>query len=435
MTAPHLTVEQAVGLLRPVDTLAVPLGPGVPGSFVHGLAARDDFTDLTIFGALLPDLYEVFLKPEVRYLSGFFGPAERFLRDAGARIEFVPADFRRFGPVVEQLSPRVMATVAAAPDVDGWMSLSLHAGATVDELRRAADDPDRLLIVEASDGFPRTSGVEPEYRHAIHVDEADVVIRSDARPFELADPEPTEADVAIATNAAGFIADGATLQTGIGGIPSMVATLLAEGDGGDYGVHSEMFTTGLMRLHEAGKVTNIGKGQHQGYSVTTFAAGTRELYDWLDHNSGVRFLPVRAVNSPEAIADNSQMVTINGALAVDLSGQIVADTIAGRQFSGVGGHEDFIAGAGLELEDRSLVCLRATSEVNGDRVSRIMPKLPAGSVVSTPRHQVDVVITEYGIAELQGKTVRERARTLAAIGHPDFRDDLEAVADVWPADS
>ena len=128
------------------------------------------------------------------------------------------------------------------------------------------------------------------------------------------------------------------------------------------------------------------------------------------------------------------MITINGAMAIDLSGQVVADNIDGRQFSGVGGHEDFTAGAGLELEDRSLLCLRSTSNVEGDSVSRIVPKLPAGSVVSTPRHQVDIVITEHGVAELQGLTIRERARALAAIGHPDFREDLEAVAEVWPAD-
>jgi acyl-CoA hydrolase len=413
--------------------MAVPLGPGVPGGFLHGLAGRDDWTDLDIFGALMPDLYEVMMKPNVRYRSGFFGPAERFLRDAGGVVEFVPADFRRFAPIMEQLSPRIMATVATPPDADGYMSLSLHAGASVAELHRAGADPERLLVVEISPNYPRTMG-NGEHRHALHVDEADVIIETDRSPFELADAASNESDIAIAKHAAAFVPDGATLQTGIGGIPNMVATLLAEGDGGGYGIHSEMFTNGLMRLHKAGKVSNTNKGRFEGQSITTFAAGTAELYSWLDNNTEVRFLPVDVVNSPEVIAENRHMITVNGAIAIDLSGQVVADTIDGRQFSGVGGHEDFNAGAGLRLEDRSLLCLRSTTHVDGDPVSRIVPKLPTGSVVSTPRHQIDVVVTEYGTAELQGLTIRERARALASIGHPDFRDDLEAVAEVWPQD-
>jgi acyl-CoA hydrolase len=194
-----------------------------------------------------------------------------------------------------------------------------------------------------------------------------------------------------------------------------------------------MFPSGVLRLCQAGKVTNTNKGLFDGYSITTFAAGVPELYEWLDDNDDVRFLPVELVNSPELIGRNENMVTINGAMAVDLSGQIVADTIDGTQFSGIGGHEDFIAGASLEMSDRSLVCLPSTSSVNGESVSRITPKLPTGSIVTTPRHQVDIVVTEYGAAELRGLTVRERARALAEIGHPDFRDELLAVADVWPA--
>ncbi|MCL4165341.1 UNVERIFIED_CONTAM: hypothetical protein GTU68_052847, partial [Idotea baltica] len=242
--------------------------------------------------------------------------------------------------------------------------------------------------------------------------------------FELADTPPTDIDRAIAEHAARFIPDGATLQTGIGGIPNMVATLLAEGDGSGYGIHSEMFTTGLMRLWQSGKVTNDHKGEFDGVAVTTFAAGTRELYDWLDGNEDVRFLPVHIVNSQESIAANSAMITVNGAIAVDLAGQITADTIAGEQFSGIGGHEDFIAGAGLELSDRSLVCLPSSAMVDGVLVSRISATLPTGSIVTTPRHQVDVVITEYGAAELQGLTVKDRARALAQIAHPEVREGL-----------
>jgi acyl-CoA hydrolase len=426
-----LSAADAAALVHDTDTLAIPLGPGQPGDFLHALGDRDGFVDLRIFGALLVDLYAVFTKPGVHYISGFFGPAERFLRESGSDVQFVPADFRRFAPIVEQLAPRVMATAACPPDADGWMSLSLHAGATVAALHRSGADPDRLLVVEVSEQFPRTVGLPPEHRHAIHVDEADVVVTSDRSPFVLADTEPSEVDRAIAEYARALVPDGATLQTGIGGIPGMVATLLAAGDGGDYGIHSEMFTTGLMHLHQAGKVTNRQKGVHDGYSVTTFAAGTPELYAWLDGQLDVRFLPVELVNSPEVIARNRRMVTINGALCIDLFGQVVADTIDGVEFSGIGGHEDFISGPGTELEDRSLVCLPSTATVADVVIPRIVPALPSGWVVTTPRHQLDVVVTEHGVAELRGKTVRERARALAAISDPRHRDALVAEADTW----
>lgn len=426
----RLTPEQAAALLHPTDVLGIPLGPGHPGGFLHALGARSDWEDLLITGALLTDFYEVFGKPGVRFLSGFYGPLERLMRDQGGAIEFVPADFRRFGPALERINPRVIATAAAPPDGDGWCSLSLHAGATVAEIERAAADPGRVLVVEVSPGFPTTLGLG-EHRHRIHVDQIDVLVETDREPFVIGDPEPTEDERAIAAFVDDYVIDGATIQTGIGGVPSTVASLLAAGDKGDFGIHSEMFTTGLMKLHEAGKVTN-NKGIYDGVSITTFAGGTRALYDWLDGNTEVRFLPVHLVNSPELISKNRRMISINGALAVDLAGQAVADTLAGAQFSGIGGHEDFVAASGLELEDRSLICLRSSTVVDGVRVSRIAGQFPAGTIVTTPRHQLDVVITEFGVAELRGRTVRERARALAAIAHPDFRDGLLEQAEVWP---
>jgi Acetyl-CoA hydrolase len=190
-----------------------------------------------------------------------------------------------------------------------------------------------------------------------------------------------------------------------------------------------MFTTGLMRLHQAGKVTNDAKGVFDGVSVATFALGSAELYRWLDTNAEVAFLPVDVVNDPTVIGSNHNFVSINGALCLDLYGQVVADNIDGRQISGVGGHEDFVAGADLHLDTHSLICLPSTATVNGELRSRILPVLPAGAVVSTPRHHTGVVVTEHGSAELTGLTVRERARALADIAHPDFRAELHAKAE------
>jgi acyl-CoA hydrolase len=423
-----LTPAEAAARLEPADTLGIPLGTGQPPAFLEALGKRDDWTDLRIYGALLLAWSEAFKHPNVHYLSGFFGPVERALRDQGANLSFVPADFRRFEPLLEAQAPRVMATVAAPPDSDGWCSLSLHAGGTVKELRRAGADPDRLLVVEVSPEFPRTYGLPPEHRHAVSLEEIDILIESQAKPFALVDPEPAESDQAIASHASAFIPDGATLQTGIGAIPSAIVAGLAEGDGGDYGVHSEMFTNGLMVLHEAGKVTNR-KGQFDGVSVATFAGGSEELYRWLDRNEGVAFLPVEVINSPDLIGGNRLMVTINAAIAVDIHGQVVADTIAGSQYSGIGGHEDFVSGPALALEDRSLLCLPSTVTIDDEVRSRIVPWFDAGAVITTPRHQVDVIVTEHGAAELQGLTVHQRGKELARIAHPDFRDELLEAAE------
>ena len=415
---------EAVALLRPSDTLSFTLGPGQPQSLLHAMGERSDWERLELAGALLLDLYAVFTAPNVHYRSGFYGPAERFLRDSGAAIEFVPSDFRRFAPILEKESPRVMAIAGAMPDEDGNLSLSLHAGATYGELLRAAADPERLLIVEVHEDYPRTLGLPPEHPHSLHVDQVDALVQGDRPPIALPEPEAPEVEQAIAEHAAEHIADGATIQTGIGGVPSTVARILAEGDGGDYGVHSEMFTSGLMALHQAGKVTNAHKGQYDGISITTFAAGVPELYPFLHENEQVRFLPVDVVNSPDVIARNEGMVMINGALKVDLWGQAVADTIGPQQFSGIGGHEDFTAASGLGLDDRSLMCLPSTVTVDGEVRSRIEPAFAAGTVVTTPRHQLDIVITEHGAAHLRGRTVRERAEALARVAHPDFRKDL-----------
>jgi len=418
------TPEEGAELVRDTDQLAVPLGPGQPMALLHALGKRERFDHLQVFGALLVDLYELFTRPGVHLQSGFYGPAERFLLDSGADIQFVPSDFRRFTPILERLSPRVIATAVAAPDEDGWMSLSVHAGATIAELKRASADPNRVVIAEVVPDAPRTFGIEPDHPHRLHVGEVDMVVQGDRPMFILPDALPTPVDEEIARHVRPHITDGCTLQTGIGGIPSTIAKLLAEDRGGNYGVHSEMFTNGLMELHKAGKVTNANKGQFAGMSISTFAAGTSDLYEWLDGNEEVRFLPVEIVNSPEVIAHNHQMVTINGALMVDLWGQVVADTIGPRQFSGIGGHEDFVSVSGLELEDRSLICLPSRTQVDDRPVARIVGRLPHGAVVTTPRHQLDIVITEHGSASLRGRTVRERAIALAEIAHPDDRAEL-----------
>lgn len=422
------TPSEAAALVRAKDTLAGGMGPGQTPAFLEALGEREDWQELTVFSGFLAGNYAVFRRPGVRLVSAFFGPVERALRDAGFAVEFVPGDFRRSTLFLERFRPRVMTAAVTPPDEDGYMSLSLHAGASVPELKRAAADPDRLLVVEINDRLPRTYGVPPDHPHAVHVDEVDIALEAHRDPPPMPDAAPSRIERAIAEHVRPYVPDGATLQTGIGAIPSAVAALLAEGDGGDYGIHSEMFTAGLMKLHQAGKVSNAHKGIFEGVSVTTFAGGPPELYEWLDGRDTVRFLPVESINTPSVIAHNRNMRSINGALLLDLHGQVVADTIDGRQYSGIGGHEDFTSGASLESDDRSLLCLPSTVEVAGRPISRIVPEMAAGTVVTTPRHQLDVVVTEYGAAELSCRTTRERAIALAEIAHPDFREELREAA-------
>jgi acyl-CoA hydrolase len=424
-----LSVEEAVALVRPVDSIGFGLGPANPDTFLTALGTRDDWQDLQLGGALCLNLYDVFTRPTVSYRCGFFGPAERLLHAMGHRVELVPGGFRQFAPILARFAPRIMVAQAAPPDDTGRVNLSLHFGATRPELLRAGADDDRLLIVEVNPHLPRTRSLPPGYDNTLPLELIDVVVESDTIPFAL-DEEPTdEIDAAIARYALQYVQNGSTLQTGIGAIPNIVATELAKGSLGGFGIHSEMFTSGLMRLHQADKVSNDAKSVFEGVSVTTFALGAAELYSWLDGNEDVAFLPVETVNDPTVISQNARLVSINGALSVDLYGQVVADSIDGRQISGVGGHEDFVAGAELHLDAHSLICLRSTAVRGGEVISRIVGLLPEGSVVSTPRHHTGVVITEFGAAELRGLTVRERARALTEIAHPDFREDLRKVAD------
>jgi acyl CoA:acetate/3-ketoacid CoA transferase beta subunit len=427
MTPRSCTPEEAAAALLPADTLGFGLGPAIPDAFLRALGARDDWTDLVVGGALLLDYYPLFTHAGVSYRCGFFGPAERILVAEGHRVDLVPSGFRQFGPTLARFGPRVLCAQGSPPE-DGAVSLSLHYGGTRDELLAAGRDPGRLLVVEVNPHLPRTRS-RPPYDNTIPLDAIDLLVEADGAPYALEDTAPSEAERRIAEHALAYVHDGATLQTGIGAVPSMVASSLATRPGGDYGIHSEMFTTGLMDIHRAGKVTNARKGQFDGYSVTTFALGTHELYQWLDDNDEVAFLPVDVVNDPTVIGNNHHLVSINGALGVDLYGQVVADNIGGQQISGVGGHEDFVAAADLHLDARSLICMTSTVTIKGEVRSRIVDRLPAGSVISTPRHHTNVVVTEHGVAELAGLTVKERAHALAELADPQFRPALHAAAD------
>ena len=427
MSARELTVEEAAALVRPRDTIGFGIITGTPVALFRALGARDDWEDLTFSGGLSLGSPEVFLHPNVHYRVNFFGGNERSLVAKGADVQHVPSFFRHYGLLIQHLSPRVMMAPVSMPDAQGRVSLSLYNGATLEELVRAGRDPERLLIVEASPHFPYTHALVGHENH-LDLADVDVIVYTDEQPTVFANESGSPEDLRIAEIAATLIPDGATLQTGIGAVPNLVARMLAQGDGGEYGVHSEMFTDGLFELMAAGKATNTKKTINRGTAVITFAAGTRAMYDFIDDNPDIGVAPVFYTNDPHVIAQNHRMVSINSALEVDLHGQIIADTIGPRQFSGVGGHMDFTEGTSLSLEHASLICLQSTATVDGVLKSRIIGDMTAHSTVTSPRQLAGIIVTEYGSADLRGRTVRERAALLSEIAHPQFRDELTAAA-------
>ena len=417
------TPRQVVDMLRRDETMAIPIATGQPAAFLAALGEREDWKGAMVFSGLLIEPYSFLQRPGIDFVSGFFGPIERAMIAAGASIDYLPADFLGWERYARALKPRVVVSAVAPMDDRGFFSFGLHSGATFETFLEAMRDPQRLAIAEVLVDMPHVYGLGQYGGHRVHVSEVDAVIESDRRTFVLPEIPTTDADRAIGAHVEELVPDGATLQFGIGAIPNTVAQLLAAGQKGDFGIHTEMFVDGIMHLHQAGKVTNH-KGVFDGFSVSTFGAGSTELYRWMHRNPEVRMLPVMQVNDPAIIRNNRRMVSINGAIAVDLNGQIMADTVGPRQYSGVGGHELFVVGAHDSEEGKSIICLHSTATVNGQPVSTIVAALPPGTPVSTPRHHIQYVVTEYGVANLGMLTARQRREALIAIAHPDFRAEL-----------
>ncbi len=273
--------------------------------------------------------------------------------------------------------------------------------------------------------MPQIRGLSQFGDNRIALDDIDGWIESDKDPYPFELEQLSEDDAILARNAASLIPDGATLQFGIGGVPNEIARLLAEDKRQSLSIHSEMISDGVMHLHEAGLVENR-KPVYDGVTVATFAIGSREFYDWLDGNDDVRMLPVSEINHSRIIRQLDRFVSVNSAMSVDLTGQVVAEHIGGHQYSGIGGHEAFVTAATESREGQSLLCLPSTVTIKGQRISRIAANTPTGSKVTTPRQHVQWVVTEHGSVNLYGMAQRDRAAALIEIAHPDFRDELRA---------
>jgi acyl-CoA hydrolase/RimJ/RimL family protein N-acetyltransferase len=299
------------------------------------------------------------------------------------------------------------------PDAQGYCSL----GVSVDIVRAAARNT-RLVIAEVNSLMPRTFGDS-----FIHVNDIDAIIEAEHPLPELHLPEPDSIASRIGAHVARLVKDGATLQLGIGGIPNAVLSQLKTKN--DLGVHTELLSDGFRELVQNGNINGRRKTLHPHAIVASFCMGARPLYDWVDENPHVLFYPSDYTNDPGIIRRNDNMVAINSAIAVDLTGQVCADSIGSRFYSGIGGQVDFMRGAARSKGGRPIIVLPSTAKLpTGETVSRLVPHLDEGAGVVTSRGDVHYVVTEHGVAYLHGKSVTERARALIEIAHPDFRNEL-----------
>jgi acyl-CoA hydrolase len=262
--------------------------------------------------------------------------------------------------------------------------------------------------------------------NGVHVSEVDHMIDGDhAPPSELRNPPPTDVDRAVARQIAGEIESGSCVQIGIGAMPNAVCSLLLESGVRDLGVHTEMLTDGIVELYKAGFITGVRKTLNPGKVVFTFALGSRSLYAAIDRNTDMLCCPVDYTNSPHIIMQNDHMVSINNTTQIDLQGQAASESDGHRHISGTGGQPQFVRGAYASKSGKSFICLSSTYERKGVRKSRIVLDLTPGNIVTTPRSDTMYVVTEYGMVNLKGKSVCERAKALIALAHPDFREALE----------
>jgi len=290
---------------------------------------------------------------------------------------------------------------------------------------RALVERAKVVIVEECAALPYVMGEGT----GVHISEVDFILTGDSQPMaELPKPVITDVDRAVARLIAAEIEDGACLQIGIGGMPNAVCGLLAESSVQDLGIHTEMMTDGIVDLYRAGRITGAKKQLNTGKMVCTFSLGAQYLYDFLHKNPMVEFHPVDYTNMPHIIMQNDNVAAINNTTQMDLQGQAASESDGYRHISGTGGQSQFVRGAYASKGGKSFVCLASTFEKKGERKSRIVTALTKGNIVTTPRSDMMYVVTEYGMVNLKGRTVAERAQLLISIAHPDFREDLSREA-------
>ena len=409
-------MDGVVELLAPGANIVVPIANGEPVLLLDELERRAD----RLSSVRVHQMHVVRDRPYLHgvhrgrldHVSWFLSPITRPLFHDGS-CEFAPANFSEIPQFLLAKKPAVVLAAASPPDRLGYFSLGVSADYAAALIGRVP------FVLEVNSRMPRTYGA-----NRLHVSEVSGWCEADYDLIEVAGAEAHEPDRAIAAMVAERVPDGATLQLGIGSIPSAVAHLLR--DHRNLGIHTELLADPVVDLVEAGAVTGVHKRAYRGRIVTTFALGTKRLYDFCDHNDAVIFLSVDEVNDPRNIGREPNFVSVNSALEVDLFGQCASETLGSEYWSGSGGQADFARGAQYSVGGDGFIALRSTTD--GGRTSRIAATLKPGAVVTTPKNTVDNVVTEHGVAELRGRTVAERARALISVAAPQHRDRLTAEA-------
>jgi 4-hydroxybutyrate CoA-transferase len=406
---------EAIKAIKNNDYVVFSHAAGVP-NLVPGelMAKREHYRNVHIYHMISIGEGE-YLQPEAknhfRHITNFVGANSR-QAIAENRADFLPCFFKDVPEILGSVFPVDVAVVqVSTPDEKGFCSF----GVSCDYTKTAAEKA-TVVIAEVNENMPCVGG-----DNKIHVFEIDYIIPCACLLPEIPLPKITDVEKEIGKHCASLIEDGSTLQLGIGAIPDAVLLFLK--DKKDLGIHTEMFSDGVVELVEAGVITGKKKTLHPCKLVATFLMGTRKLYDFVNHNPDVELYPVDYVNNPWIIAQNEKMISINSCIEVDLMGQVGSESMGLKQFSGTGGQVDYVRGVALSRGGKSIMAMPSTAARG--TVSRIVPFLSEGAAVTTSRNDVDYIVTEYGIAKLKGKTLTQRAESLIRIAHPDFREALQ----------
>lgn len=414
------TAAEAVRHIHSGERIALGHAAAVPQTLVKALAEQKEaFEGVEIYHMLCLGPGE-YMSPEMaghfRHRTNFVGANSRVAVEE-ARADYCPIYFHEVPKMMREglLHIDIAMIQVSEPNAEGYCSFGISCDYT-----KPATECARLVIAEVNKQMPFVGG-----DNLIHVSRLDHIVPCDYPLYTIPKAKAGEVEQAIGRHCASLIPDGATLQLGIGAIPD--AVLLFLGDKKDLGIHTEMFSDGVVELVRSGVITGKSKSLHPGKMVSTFLMGSEELYRFVDNNPNVWLYPVDYVNNPAVIAKNDRMISINSCIEVDLMGQVVAESMGDKQFSGVGGQVDYVRGASMSRGGKSIIAIPSTAR--GGKASRIVPHLATGAAVTTSRNEVDYIVTEYGVAHLKGRSLRERAEALIAIAHPDFRAELQAFYD------
>ncbi len=412
-----MTADDAIkNLIKPGNTVGIAHACAEPAELVRALVANHEaykekrIETVHMVGMGKSEYCTPEMEPYFHHTALFSGAKERqAINDA--RADLVPVFFHEKPPMFEgELPIDVALLTVCPPDKHGYCSV----GVSVDYGLSLAKNA-KTVIVQVNAKSPRTLG-----ESFLHVTDIDAFVEFDQNLHYLNPPTITDIEAAIGKNCAQLIKDGDTLQLGIGSLPDAVLKCLT--DKNDLGIHSEMISVGCMDLMVSGNINNKKKTLHNGKTVITFLMGTQELYDYVDDNPGIYMAPVNYVNDPYVVRQNDNMVAINACIQVDLYGQVCSEGVGTRVISGVGGQVDFVRGANMSKGGRAIIAMPSTAK--GGEVSKIVPFLDQGARATTGHHDVNYIVTEYGVAQLRHQTYKERARRLIRIAHPNFRPQL-----------